>query len=174
MAYHLKPSQTFTDAQLRASCQVVSPLGTATAPFRNRMALQRVVQSAQRIFGGKLPAHQDTYSTRYHRKAKKIMDTKKRRWTLDWWQSVLWSDESKFEIFGSNRRVFVRRRVDEKMISACVVPTVKHGGGVVMVWGCFAGDAVTDLFKIQGTLNQHDSHSILQRYAFPSGLHIGL
>jgi hypothetical protein len=27
-----KPSQTFTDAQLRASCQAVSPPGTATAP----------------------------------------------------------------------------------------------------------------------------------------------
>ena len=50
----------------------------------------------------------------------------------------------------------------ERMISACVVPTVKHGGGSVMVWGCFAGDTVCDLFRIQGTLNQHGYHSILQ------------
>ena len=28
--------------------------------------------------------------------------------------------------------------------SACVVPTVKHGGGVM---GCFAGDTVSDLFR---------------------------
>uniref|UniRef100_A0A8K9XAL6 WH2 domain-containing protein n=1 Tax=Oncorhynchus mykiss TaxID=8022 RepID=A0A8K9XAL6_ONCMY len=34
--------------------------------------------------------------------------------------------------------------------------------------GCFAGD--TDLYRIQGTLNQHGYHSILQRYAIPSGL----
>ena len=33
-------------------------------------ALQRVVRSAQRITGGKLPALHDTYSTRCHRKAK--------------------------------------------------------------------------------------------------------
>jgi hypothetical protein len=52
---------------------------------------------------------------------------KLKQWTLDWWKSVLWSDESKFEIFGSNRRVFVRRRVGEQMISPCVVPTMKHG-----------------------------------------------
>ena len=32
MPCHLKPSQTFTDAQLRASCQAVSPPGTATSP----------------------------------------------------------------------------------------------------------------------------------------------
>jgi hypothetical protein len=28
-----------------------------------------------------------------------------------------------------------------------------------MVWGCFAGDTVCDVFRIQGTLNQHDYHS---------------
>ena len=53
--------------------------------------------------------------------------------------------------------VFVRRGVGERMISACVVPTVKHGG--VMVWRCFAGYTVCDLFTIQGTLNQHGYHS---------------
>ena len=63
----------------------------------------------------------------------------------------------------------MRRRVGEWMLSACVVPTVKHGGGV-MAWCCFAGDTVCDLFRIQGTLNQHGYHSILQQYAIPSGL----
>jgi hypothetical protein len=55
------------------------------------------------------------------------------------------------------------------MNSACVVPTVKHGG--VMVCGGFAGDT-RDLFRIQGTLNQHGYHSIRQRYAIPSGLRL--
>ena len=54
--------------------------------------------------------------------------------------------------------------------AACVFPTVKHGGGGVMVRACFAGDTVCDLFRIQGTLNQHGYHSILQQYAIPSGL----
>ncbi|KAL6471998.1 hypothetical protein MHYP_G00206480 [Metynnis hypsauchen] len=58
------------------------------------------------------------------------------------------------------------------MDSTCLVPTVKHGGGAVMVWGCFAGDTVGDLFKIEGTLNQHGYHSILQRHAIPSGLRL--
>uniref|UniRef100_A0A8K9XYQ4 Reverse transcriptase domain-containing protein n=1 Tax=Oncorhynchus mykiss TaxID=8022 RepID=A0A8K9XYQ4_ONCMY len=39
----------------------------------NRKALQRVLRSAQRITGGKLPALQDTYTTRCHRKAIKII-----------------------------------------------------------------------------------------------------
>jgi hypothetical protein len=79
------------------------------------------------------------------------MDTKKKslawakkheQWTLDWWKSVLCSDESKCAIFGSNRCVFVKRIVGEQMISACVVPTVKHGRrrcdgvGVLCWWHC--------------------------------------
>ena len=68
--------------------------------------------------------------------------------------------------------VFVKCWVGQQMISACVVPTVKHGGGGVIVWGCFAGDTVSDFFLIQGILSQHGYHSILQRYAIPSGLRL--
>ena len=60
---------------------------------------------------------------------------------------------------------FLRHRVGERIISACVIPTVKHGGGGVRVWWWFAGYTISDLFRIQGTLNQHGFHSILQRYA---------
>ena len=77
--------------------------------------------------------------------------------------------DSNFEIFGSNRCVFVRSRVGEQMISACVVPTVKHGRGGVMVWECFAGDTVVIYFEFKAH-NQHGYHSILQWYAIPSGL----
>ena len=57
----------------------------------------------------------------------------------------------------------MRRRVGERMISACVVPTVvKHGGLGMILWGCFAGDTVSD-FRIQRTL-LHASRCILQRY----------
>ena len=38
------------------------------------------------------------------------------------------------------------------------------------MWGCFAGDPVGDLFKIEGTLNHHGYHGILQQHAIPSGL----
>ena len=97
---------------------------------------------------------------------------KHKQWILDQWKYVFWSDESKLLFFGSNRHVFVRHRVGERINSACVVPTtVMHGGGV-MLWGCFAGDTVSDLFRIHGTLNQYGYHSILQRYAIPSGLRL--
>ena len=39
-----------------------------------------------------------------------------------------------------------------------------------VLWCGAAGDTVSDLFRIQGTLNQHGYHSILQQYAISSGL----
>ena len=68
---------------------------------------------------------------------------KHRQWTTEKWKKVLWTDESKFEIFGSSRRVFVHHRVGEKTVPQCVTSTVKHGGGSVMIWGSFAGSRVT-------------------------------
>jgi hypothetical protein len=63
-------------------------------------------------------------------KKKRLAWSKKHeQWTLDWWKYVLWCG-AKLEIFGSNRRMFVRRGVGERMISLCGV----------MVCGCFAGD----------------------------------
>uniref|UniRef100_A0A4W5N8T9 Transmembrane anterior posterior transformation 1 n=1 Tax=Hucho hucho TaxID=62062 RepID=A0A4W5N8T9_9TELE len=52
----------------------------------------------------------------------------------------------RLEIFGSNLHVFVRRRVCDWMMSACVVPTVKHGGRGVIVWGSFPGDTLAKCF----------------------------
>ncbi|KAF2885004.1 hypothetical protein ILUMI_21178 [Ignelater luminosus] len=60
---------------------------------------------------------------------------------------VLWSDESKFEIIGSKRRVYVRRSVEEKISDECAVGTVKHGG-------CFGNNKTGDLHRIEGTLNK--------------------
>ncbi|XP_073531794.1 mRNA-capping enzyme isoform X3 [Phyllobates terribilis] len=123
------------------------------------------------VQNGKIAARKPLLRT--GNKQKRLVWAKEHKeWTLDQWKSVLWSDESQFEIFGSNHRVFVRRRKGERMDSTCLVPTVKHGGGGVMVWGCFAGDTVGDLLKIEGILNQHGYHSILQRHAIPSGLRL--
>lgn len=56
------------------------------------------------------------------------------------------------------------------MVPQCVTPTVKHGGGRVMVWGSFAGSRVGNLHRVTGTLNLNCYHSILQRHAIPFGI----
>jgi len=93
-------------------------------------------------------------------------------WTLEDWKTVLWTDESKFIIFGSRRRAFVRRFSGERAKDYCISPTVKHGGGSVMIWGCFGGTNVGDLVKIDGILKKEQYKQILENHAIPSGLRI--
>lgn len=93
-----------------------------------------------------------------------------KNWTIEQWKSVLWTDESKFELFGNKRRQNVRRKQGERYKSQCIAPTVKHGGGSVMVWGCFSFDGVGELVKIDGIMRKEHYHRILQRSAIPSGI----
>lgn len=43
-------------------------------------------------------------------------------WSNDQWANVLFSDESKFEIFGSKRRLFIRRFDGERYQKYCLQP----------------------------------------------------
>ena len=89
--------------------------------------------------------------------------------TAEDWKKMLSTDESKFEVFGSHRRTFVRHRTSEKMLEECLTPSVKHGRGNVTFWGCFAAGKVGYLCNIKGILNKEGYHSILQRHAIPCG-----
>ena len=109
----------------------IAALINASQNSDNRHISTSTVQRGLRESGqiaAKKPLLKDT-----NNKKKLAWAKKHEQWILDRWKSVLWS-ESKCKIFGSNRSVFVRCRVGERMISACVVPTVKHGGGGVGVF----------------------------------------
>ena len=86
--------------------------------------------------------------------------------------SILWSDESKSELYGSHRRQYIRTCVEEKFTHQCLVPTIKHGGGSLNVWGCISSQGVGDLYIIDGILNAQRYKSIVQRYSIPSGLRL--
>jgi len=74
-------------------------------------------------------------------------------WSNDQWANVLFSDESKFEIFGSKRRLFIRRFDGERYQKYCLQPTVKHGGGSVMVWGAISVKGAVPLKRIEGIMD---------------------
>ena len=39
--------------------------------------------------------------------------------------------------FGLDGKVMVWRTSREEFDPKCTIPTIEHGGGLVMVWGCF-------------------------------------
>lgn len=93
-------------------------------------------------------------------------------WTYQQWCKVLFTDESKFQLFGSHRRQYVRRRQNESLLSQCLQPTIKFGGGSIIVWGSFSGSGVGSLVPVEGTMKKEDYLSILRDYAVPDGMRL--
>ena len=57
----------------------------------------------------------------------------------------------------------------ERFKKECLTPTVKHGGGSIMVWGVIFTSGVTRLKRIEGIIDQKFYHIILVRTALPEG-----
>ncbi len=65
-----------------------------------------------------------------HKKAHKQFAEDKQ--TKDYWNHILWSDETKINLFGSDGVKRVWWQPGEEYKDKCVLPTVNHGGGSVM------------------------------------------
>ncbi|GFU70191.1 transposable element Tcb1 transposase [Trichonephila clavipes] len=78
------------------------------------------------------------------------------------WEKVLFSDESKFCMFGIKGRKLVWRKQGTALEKENLVPTVKHGGGGVMVWGCMVANGVCRLTFIDSSLNHIGYINILK------------
>ena len=92
----------------------------------------------------------------------------------EFWERVLFTDESKYNIFGSDGRVKVWRKPSEGLNPKYTSKTVKHGGGGVLVWGCMAASGVGKLQIINGIMDQYVYIDILKRNLRPSTDQLGL
>ncbi|GFV28693.1 transposable element Tc1 transposase [Trichonephila clavipes] len=59
---------------------------------------------------------------------------------MDFWKKVIFSDESKFDIFTPPSIRKMWRKNKTALEPQNVLPTLKHGGGNVMMWGYGAGN----------------------------------
>ncbi|GFV45635.1 transposable element Tcb1 transposase [Trichonephila clavipes] len=89
------------------------------------------------------------------------------------WKKVIFSDESKFNIFGSDGRRTVWRKPNTALNPKNLRPTVKHGGSV-MVWGCMASNGVGNLVFIDGIMDHKLSIDILNNNLKESAKKLGL
>ncbi len=100
-------------------------------------------------------------------RVKRLSWAKERKgWTSEW-ENVIWSDESKFELFRGNGRRWVWRRPHEKYDIDCLIPTVKSGQQGVMVWGCFTKYNLSPLVRLDGKITGAVYIDILKDYLLP-------
>ncbi|KAK3574747.1 hypothetical protein QTP86_017526, partial [Hemibagrus guttatus] len=77
------------------------------------------------------------------------------------WVKVLWSDETKTELFGINSTRCVWRRRNAAYDPKNTILTIKHGGGNIMLWGCFSAKGTGQVHCIKGTIDGAMYHQIL-------------
>ena len=80
---------------------------------------------------------------------------------------ILWSDETKIELFGLNAKCHVWRKPG-------TIPTVKHGGGSIMLWGCFSAAGNGRLVRIEGKMNGAKYSEILDENPLQSAQNLRL
>jgi transposase len=90
------------------------------------------------------------------------------------WNSILWSDESKFNIFGSDGRARCWRKKGEALKLKNLNASVKHGGGSAMIWGCFAASGTGKYEFIDTTMDQYVYQGIISRNVKESARNLSL
>lgn len=92
----------------------------------------------------------------------------------NFWQHVIFTDESKFNLFSSDGKIPVWRKPNEEYKIQNCKSTVKHGGGSAMLWGCMSAAGVGSLEFIDVKMNKWDYLNILKRNLRSSAEKLGI
>ena len=88
-----------------------------------------------------------------HRKQRLEFAKKYENWTFAEWSKVIWTDESKINLIGSDGIRYVWKKAGEGISDRDFIPTVKYGGGKLLFWGCFSSSGVGKIVKIDGIMD---------------------
>ena len=77
-------------------------------------------------------------------------------------------------VFGHNDVQFVRRPPNKAYDPHYTLPTVKHGGGSIQVWGCMSSSGVGRIHLVDGLMDSQQYVNILKKNLRPSVLKLGL
>ncbi len=89
--------------------------------------------------------------------------------SMNYWNHVLRSDESKVNLFDSDGVQHVWRRPGDEYQENCALPTVKNSGGSIMVWGCMTTACTGELQFIEGNMDSNitTTPNTLPRWLLP-------
>jgi len=94
--------------------------------------------------------------------------------TRDESRTIIFTDESKFNLRYSDGKLFVWRTPGTGLQERHIEPTLKFGGGSVMVWACFSYYGPGELVFIDGLMDAAKYVDILSTALPPSIRRMGL
>lgn len=99
-----------------------------------------------------------------HKKARFQWAKAHQHWTVDDWKRVIFSDETKINLWNSDGIQYCLRKKDTPLQPFHVKQTVKHGGGSMMFWGCMTYKGLGYGCQIyDGNMNAEDYIQILDK-----------
>lgn len=118
-------------------------------PFQDRRVSTQTVRNRLRSRG--LRARRPVrvpFLTLRHRQLRLQYARDHVHWRAREWRRVLFTDESRFCLYGNDGRSRVWRRRGEHLREDCIIPTRAFNGGSVMVWGGIRLDGRTELVVV--------------------------
>lgn len=146
-----------------SSRQLAAQWSTATGVSLCASSIRSLLQRGLRV---RIPLYRIPL-TQNHRRLRLQWANVHRSWRADW-QQVVFSDESRFNLWYHDGRIRVRRYAGERHIPECIIE--RHSGRTpgVMVWGAIAYHGRSQLLRIVGNLNStRYINEVLQPQAIP-------
>lgn len=81
---------------------------------------------------------------------------------LEFWNNVVFTDETKINIFGSDGKQIVWRKPNTELNTKNTIKTIKHGGGSILLWGAMGAGGTGNLCEIVGIMNKNVYLDILK------------
>lgn len=98
-----------------------------------------------------------------HKKQRLAWAKAHQHWTSDDWRRMVFSDETKINVWGSDGVKYYWKRPHDPLQFHHLDLTVKHGNGSLMMWGCITYDGPGYACQIfDGTMKKEDYIHILQ------------
>lgn len=104
----------------------------------------------------------------HHRRARYKFSKKMKLAPEDFWRSAVFTDETKFNLYGHDGPLICWRNPGSQLLDHHVRQVVKYGGGSVMAWGAITPRGVGKLVFVCGRMNADQYISILASGYLPT------
>ena len=88
-----------------------------------------------------------------HKKSRLEFARRHKNWTVEDWKKVIWTDETKINLFGSDGKLYRWKKKGFELTEHDIQKTVKFGGGHLMIWGLMIWEGVGSAVALDDNLD---------------------